>query len=633
MVIHPQPGDFRIDRDLLVQPRLSRLVRDGAVIPLERKAIELLVLLADHAGEVLSRQELLDRIWESVVVTEDVLYRTVSMLRAAVEDDPSSPKRLRTIRKVGYQLVAEVTRADTPPPRPPASDDRPSTILDRAPTPLSAVTPATREVADDGVHRPTARSLPIRGSLLGLLAALAAVAALLRWGLGSDDGLPDGRRVEPTTPAAIGGTTVESRHSLIESTLREAEAIRQRGPYVSPERRIHSAETLDRLGRPIEALGLLGPVVDDGGLEPNLRIRALSTQAGALLWLGRFEPAESAARLALEVAESLRSPPAPALHARAEGVLGAVLTEQGDRAGIALLESALRRARAAYGNEDPVTARAIHRLALGHWTLNDLLEAELYGRQALALSQRIGSADRLLESQVEELLAVTLWNLGKSDEALARMRAALATFEGVTADDRSLIAARMLSNLAATHLQMEQYGPALDLAKRALALAEAVVDGDQPTKATVLQALAFAHWRLGELETAEAIQRENVAMRARLVGVDDPFFASAMHNLALIRLERGDVEEASRLAERALAIRLHALGEENLSTAYTLVALGRVALAADRPERASELFRRALEVRRRQLGEAAPLVRETEEWLLRAVEAETPSVTAILERR
>jgi tetratricopeptide (TPR) repeat protein len=68
-------GDFRVD------PSLDEISRDGATVKLEPRAMRVLVCLADHAGEVVSVEQLLDAVWKDVLVTHDSVYQAVAELR------------------------------------------------------------------------------------------------------------------------------------------------------------------------------------------------------------------------------------------------------------------------------------------------------------------------------------------------------------------------------------------------------------------------------------------------------------------------------------------------------------------------------------------------------------------------
>ena len=96
-----QVGDLRID-----VPG-AEVTRDGTVLPLTRTEFKLLAELAGADGKVLSREQLLSKVWgygyfgDSRIV--DVHIRR---LRLKIERDPASPKHLVTARGLGYRLVS-----------------------------------------------------------------------------------------------------------------------------------------------------------------------------------------------------------------------------------------------------------------------------------------------------------------------------------------------------------------------------------------------------------------------------------------------------------------------------------------------------------------------------------------------
>jgi non-specific serine/threonine protein kinase len=78
----------------------------GAPVAIEPKALELLMELLRHPGEVVTKDELLDAVWPGRVVTEGVLVKAVAKVRAAIGDPDGQV--VRTVHGYGYRLVAEV---------------------------------------------------------------------------------------------------------------------------------------------------------------------------------------------------------------------------------------------------------------------------------------------------------------------------------------------------------------------------------------------------------------------------------------------------------------------------------------------------------------------------------------------
>lgn len=98
--------------------------------------MDLLFVLAAHAGQVVTREQLMTRLWPGLVVGEDSLARTVSKLRQSLGDDAKAPRYIETIAKRGYRLRAQVEAATQPPAG--ATAD-PAAAPRRAPRPVGVV--------------------------------------------------------------------------------------------------------------------------------------------------------------------------------------------------------------------------------------------------------------------------------------------------------------------------------------------------------------------------------------------------------------------------------------------------------------------------------------------------------------
>ncbi|HET7208133.1 MAG TPA: FlgO family outer membrane protein [Terriglobales bacterium] len=92
----------------IIQPSQNAISRNGTTIRLEPKMVEVLLCLAEHPGETVSKDELLRRVWRETFVTDDVLTRCISELRKAFGDDPKEPHVIQTIPRKGYRLVPPV---------------------------------------------------------------------------------------------------------------------------------------------------------------------------------------------------------------------------------------------------------------------------------------------------------------------------------------------------------------------------------------------------------------------------------------------------------------------------------------------------------------------------------------------
>ena len=115
---------FRIGDAYHIEPSLNRVTGPNGVTRLEPKVMLVLGCLADHAGEMVSKDRLLHAAWADTAVGDDVLTRAISELRRLFDDDPKQPRIIETIPKAGYRLIAPVTRPQSHEPPPDADDPR-----------------------------------------------------------------------------------------------------------------------------------------------------------------------------------------------------------------------------------------------------------------------------------------------------------------------------------------------------------------------------------------------------------------------------------------------------------------------------------------------------------------------------
>ncbi|WP_420639678.1 response regulator [Candidatus Poriferisocius sp.] len=102
--------------DVSINPERHEVSVRGEPIELPLKEFDLLELLLANAGRVLTRDALIDQVWGSDYVggtkTLDV---HVKRLRSKIEDDPANPRRIVTIRGLGYKYATGVTAEAAPP--------------------------------------------------------------------------------------------------------------------------------------------------------------------------------------------------------------------------------------------------------------------------------------------------------------------------------------------------------------------------------------------------------------------------------------------------------------------------------------------------------------------------------------
>jgi DNA-binding winged helix-turn-helix (wHTH) protein len=109
MAFTPQElqAGFRIG-ECLIEPLQNRIIRGAAEVRVEPRVMDVLMCLAEHAGEVVSRETLNRQVWGNVVVTDQAVTNCISELRQHLRDDRASHRVIETIPKRGYQLTAVV---------------------------------------------------------------------------------------------------------------------------------------------------------------------------------------------------------------------------------------------------------------------------------------------------------------------------------------------------------------------------------------------------------------------------------------------------------------------------------------------------------------------------------------------
>lgn len=107
-----QFGDFKLDCDRFELRHGERTVK------LERKPMELLILLAAKNGDLLTRVEIVERLWDSEVFvdTEHGINTAVRKIREVLRDDPAQPRFVQTVTGKGYRFIAPVVEVPAPLP-------------------------------------------------------------------------------------------------------------------------------------------------------------------------------------------------------------------------------------------------------------------------------------------------------------------------------------------------------------------------------------------------------------------------------------------------------------------------------------------------------------------------------------
>jgi len=214
-----EPACYRVG-NLLVDAGRRRVERDGSEIALPGLTFDLLLALAREAPNLASIDALMQQVWPGRVVSPETVSQRVKLLRAALGDDPESPRYLTGVRGHGYRLIVPVERcaiasaaAQDPVP---AKVDTPPSRSTRGPWPLALAlaVPAALWLAWSSLREsPVSQVVPVK--LEATPRSIAVLPFENRSRLEEDAYFVDGLHDDILTQLTrIGGLTVISRTSV-----------------------------------------------------------------------------------------------------------------------------------------------------------------------------------------------------------------------------------------------------------------------------------------------------------------------------------------------------------------------------------------------------------------------------------
>jgi TolB-like protein/DNA-binding winged helix-turn-helix (wHTH) protein/Tfp pilus assembly protein PilF len=107
----PIPSSIRFGHDFEFDFRTLKLRRSGRVLKLERIPTEILAVLVEQPGQLVSRQHLVERIWGKDVFldTDNSINGAIRKVRQVLKDNPEEPRFIQTVTGKGYRFIAAVT--------------------------------------------------------------------------------------------------------------------------------------------------------------------------------------------------------------------------------------------------------------------------------------------------------------------------------------------------------------------------------------------------------------------------------------------------------------------------------------------------------------------------------------------
>src|ERR1039458_4042617 len=108
-----QSESIQFGKDFDLDPRTYELRSGGRIVKLERIPMELLILLIEERGQLVTRSQIIERIWGKDVFldTDNSINAAIRKIRQVLKDDPEQPRFVQTITGRGYRFIAAVVEA------------------------------------------------------------------------------------------------------------------------------------------------------------------------------------------------------------------------------------------------------------------------------------------------------------------------------------------------------------------------------------------------------------------------------------------------------------------------------------------------------------------------------------------
>lgn len=567
------------------------LFREGERVRITPRVLDLLLCLVEDAGRIVSKEKLLERVWEGTFVEEGNVNRTVSTLRRVLEEAEESPY-VETVPRQGYRFVApvvlcfeEATALRPPEPSPPpAPGPTAGPSLPTLPSPGTDESSAALPEGDHAAAARPSRRVRVGFAFAALLAiALGATAAFLAWRHSRRDVPPRSLAVLPfrfDAEAANGETLAVALADAVITRLSRGHGLEVRP--TTAVLRFRDGRTAPRdAGRSLGVEAVLDGLVSQERGRTSVTVRLIRTDREEVLLTETFRTGggslfELQDRVSERIASVLLVGLAPPGEARS------------DAARLAATELALRGrvllARRAASTEEKEETIGLFRRAIeadpdfapAYVGLADALlaastahapEAEAAARRALGIDDRLGSA----HCSLAWIRLLAEGDVAGADEATSR------AFELEPSYAPAWQARALLRAIAG------EPGEAGTAAERAVAL--------DPTSAAILSDAGFVVLFAGRLEEARRLLEKALALEPRSEGA-----ARLVEALA-------DATDPAGARERALR-GLAALGVDSStptasrSAAGDEYAIARRFAAAGRAENALEWLGGAVRAKR-----------------------------------
>ncbi|KRG69045.1 winged helix-turn-helix domain-containing protein [Pseudoxanthomonas dokdonensis] len=501
---------FHFDR-VEVDAVAHTLVRDGQAVALEPKAFAVLLALLQHPGELLERDDLLDRVWGHRHVTPGVLTRAIAQLRAALDDDSHQPRYIQTQHGLGYRFIGQLQ----PPP------GLVDAVAVPPPAALPAVVTATTSIGSAAAAGDVAVAPAASGKrrwrrvLAGAAVAMLLALGLLIWTRAPWRQPPAGASIAVMPFVNLSSNAddnyfAEGLAVEMHDALASVEGLKVAARMTAGDAGLHDLDART-LGQTLGVANVLEATVRRDGSRIRINARLINSRTGYTVWNQAYDQSmadvfATQSRIASDVATQLMGvlPDAGAgLHQR--------LTPTRD---VRAYDAYLRGVQ----QLDPLAGQAHPELAISFFNQALASDKGFVLAQLGICRSEISRFDRLREAAAHDRAQQACQQAGRMAPGRADIELAMGDLHRINQSWQRAIAsyrkaardparrADALIGQALVALKQERNTQALDYFEQALEL--------RPGDARIYAHVSYMKYMLGDLDGAIDAQRKSIRLDA-----------------------------------------------------------------------------------------------------------------------
>jgi DNA-binding winged helix-turn-helix (wHTH) protein/TolB-like protein/Flp pilus assembly protein TadD len=279
---HYEFGPFRLDA------MKRRLQRNGEIVPLTPKAFDTLLALVESDGQVVEKDQLIEKVWPGVAVEENNLTQNISALRKAMDEKRDQPQYILTVPRVGYRFIADVRELSNAERVSPAS-------AEPVAADYSAPVPAPTQKRLDGHRNWSRQRSVIAAALVGVVALAVVTYWVSKRVRGANHAASNAEikslAVLPFKPLSGGETDEYLGIGMADALITKLSSVKQISvrPTSSILRYADSNVDPSQAGRELGVNSLLEGHVQKSGDRIRVTLQLLRSSDGASLWVGKFD--------------------------------------------------------------------------------------------------------------------------------------------------------------------------------------------------------------------------------------------------------------------------------------------------------------------------------------------------------